>query len=31
MPERDASAETVNTIGYASTYHTQWFWSGVRG
>jgi hypothetical protein len=28
---KEASAEAVNAVAYASTYHTEWFWSGVGG
>jgi hypothetical protein len=27
----EASAETVNAIAFASSYHKKWFWSGVGG
>ena len=27
---KDASAEAVNAVAFASTYHTEWFWSVVR-
>jgi hypothetical protein len=30
-PDKEAGVETVNAIAYANTYHTVWFWSGVRG
>ena len=26
---KDASIEAANAISYASTYHSEWFWSGV--
>jgi hypothetical protein len=28
---KDASAEVVNAISFASTHHGKWFWSGVGG
>jgi hypothetical protein len=28
---KEASAEVVNAISFASTHHTAWFWSGVGG
>jgi hypothetical protein len=29
LPDKEAGAETVNAIAFASAYHTAWFWSGV--
>jgi hypothetical protein len=26
---KEASAEAVNAVAFASSYHTKWFWSGV--
>ena len=26
---KEASAEAVNAVAYASSYHREWFWSGV--
>jgi hypothetical protein len=31
LTQEDASAEVGNTIAYASTYHSEWFWSGLGG
>jgi hypothetical protein len=30
LTEQEASAESVNAIAYASSYHTEWFWNGVQ-
>ena len=30
LTQREASAEAVNAIAYASTYHTEWFWSAAH-
>jgi hypothetical protein len=29
LPDKEAGAETVNAIAFASAYDTAWFWSGV--
>jgi hypothetical protein len=26
---REASAEAVNAVAYATKYHSEWFWRGV--
>jgi hypothetical protein len=26
---KEASAEAVNAVAFASTYHAKWFWRGV--
>jgi len=26
----EASAEAVNAVAYATKYHSEWFWRGVR-
>lgn len=28
---KEASAEAVNAVSFASTNHSKWFWSGVGG
>jgi hypothetical protein len=30
LTSKDAAAEVTNAIAYASTYHSEWFWSGVE-
>ena len=27
---KEVQIKTANTISYASTYHSEWFWSGVE-
>ena len=27
---KDASAETVNAVAYATKYHSEWFWRGAQ-
>jgi hypothetical protein len=27
---KEASAETVNAIAYATRHHTEWFWRGAQ-
>lgn len=29
LPWKEASAEAVNAIAYATRYHSEWFWRGV--
>jgi hypothetical protein len=29
LPWKEACAEAVNAIAFASTYHKEWFWRGV--
>jgi hypothetical protein len=29
LTQKEASAEVVNAISYASTYHSEWLWRGV--
>jgi hypothetical protein len=29
LPWKEASAEAVNAVAFASSYHKEWFWSGV--
>jgi hypothetical protein len=29
LPWKEASAEAVNAIAYATRYHSEWFWLGV--
>jgi hypothetical protein len=31
MNQKEASDEAVRAVAFASTYHTAWFWNGVRG
>jgi hypothetical protein len=26
---KEASAQAVNAVSFASTYHSKWFWRGV--
>ena len=28
---KEASAEVVNAVHFASVYHKEWLWDGVRG
>jgi hypothetical protein len=30
-PWKEASAEAVDAVAYASRYHSEWFWRGVSG
>ena len=29
LPWKEASAEAINAVSFASGYHSEWFWSGV--
>jgi hypothetical protein len=29
LPWKEASAEAVNAVAYATKYHSEWFWRGV--
>ena len=29
LPTAEASAETINAVSFASSYHSAWFWRGV--
>jgi hypothetical protein len=29
LTQKEASAEAVNAVAYASSNHTKWFWSGI--
>ena len=29
LPWKEASAEAINAVSFASSYHSEWFWSGV--
>jgi hypothetical protein len=31
LPWKEASAEAVNAVAYATKHHSEWFWSGVSG
>jgi hypothetical protein len=31
LPWKEASAEAVNAVTYATRYHSEWFWRGVSG
>jgi hypothetical protein len=31
LTQKEASAEAVNAVAYASRYHSEWFWRGVSG
>jgi hypothetical protein len=31
LPWKEASAEAVNVVAYATKYHSEWFWRGVAG
>src|SRR5689334_5648852 len=31
LPWKEASAEAVNAVAYATKYHSDWFWRGVSG
>jgi hypothetical protein len=30
LPWKEASAEAVNAIAYATRYHSDWFWKGAQ-
>jgi hypothetical protein len=30
LPWKEASAEAVNAVAYATKYHCEWFWRGAR-
>ena len=30
LPWKEASAEAVNAVAYATRYHPEWFWRGAR-
>jgi len=30
LSRKEASAEAVNAIAYATKYHSEWFWRGAR-
>ena len=30
LPWKEASAEVVNAVAYATRYHSEWFWQGAR-
>jgi hypothetical protein len=30
LPWKEASAEAVNAVAYATKYHSEWFWRGAR-
>jgi len=30
LPWKEASAESVNAIAYATRYHSDWFWRGAQ-
>jgi hypothetical protein len=30
QPWKSASAEAVNTVAYATKYHSEWFWRGAQ-
>jgi len=29
LPWKEASAEAVNAVAYATKYHSEWFWRGL--
>ena len=31
LPWKEASAEVGNAVHFASVYHKEWLWDGVRG
>jgi hypothetical protein len=31
LPWKEASAEAVSAVAYASRHHSEWFWRGVSG
>jgi hypothetical protein len=31
LPWKEASAEAVNAVAYATKHHSEWFWRGVSG
>ena len=31
LPWKEASAEVTNAVHFASVYHKEWLWDGVRG
>ena len=30
LPRKEASAEAINAIAYATKYHSEWFWRGAQ-
>jgi hypothetical protein len=30
LPWKEASAEAVNAVAYATKYHSEWFWRGAQ-
>ena len=30
LPWKEASAEAVNAVAYATRYHPEWFWRGAE-
>jgi hypothetical protein len=30
LPWKEASAEAVNAVAYATRNHSEWFWQGAR-
>ena len=28
---KEAGAEAINAVAFASSYHSEWFWRGVGG
>jgi hypothetical protein len=30
LPRKEASAEAVNAVAYATRNHSEWFWQGAR-
>jgi hypothetical protein len=30
LTQKEASAEAVNAIAYATKYHSEWFWRGAQ-
>jgi hypothetical protein len=30
LPWKEASAEAVNAVAYATKYHSEWFWKGAQ-
>jgi hypothetical protein len=29
LPWKEASAEAVNAVAYATRYYSEWFWQGI--